>query len=422
MNHTQSLPEPTADTLSHSKKLVNVIRQEIQQSHTQSIPFRRYMEMALYYPTLGYYVAGTHKIGEQGDFVTAPEISPLFSQCIASQCADILLKLNADSDHKNKDALDTLDTLDTLKNSILELGAGSGRMACDMLLSLEQQKALPNRYYILDLSPDLIQRQQQTIQNNAPHLLHLVEWIHQLPQSFNGIIIGNEVVDAMPVDVFTQQGDEVYEHHVIWQDDTLVEQLKLANDTLKQRVTDLSISPSKPYTSEINPNLNAWMNTLSDCLAKGVILLIDYGYTRSEYYHAERNKGTLICHYQHLVNDSPLTYPGLQDITANVDFTAIAEAADNAGLLVSGFTTQAHLLANLSMEHHFAEALAQQKPDHQDHAFRLAQQVKILSLPSEMGERFKAIALSKNMSKNTGENKSDEALLGFLHFDQRYRL
>ncbi|MEH6457290.1 MAG: SAM-dependent methyltransferase [Cocleimonas sp.] len=404
MNHTQSLPEPSTDALTHSEKLVAVIRQEILDSDSNSISFKRYMEMALYQPNLGYYVAGTHKIGQQGDFVTAPEISSLFSQCVANQCADAMQKV----------AL----TLGTNENNcILELGAGSGRMACDILLELEIQNQLPECYYILDLSPDLIQRQQQTLQQHVPHLLERVEWVSSVPENFIGTILGNEVLDAMPVDVFTQHGEDVYEHHVIWQDDKLVEQLKPANKKLKQHVSDLNIRTDTPYTSEINPNINAWLKTLNDSLVKGMILLIDYGYTRSEYYLADRNKGTLICHYQHLVNEAPLKYPGLQDITANVDFTAVAEGADAAGLKVSGFTSQVHFLANTGLESYFMQALEKKPADantkDSEQRYKLAQQVRTLSLPSEMGERFKCIALTKKM---------DGDLIGFKAFDQRFRL
>ncbi len=407
MNHSQSLPEPSPDALSHSEKLVSVIREEIQNSETQSISFRRYMEMALYQPSLGYYVTGNHKIGKQGDFITAPEISPLFSQCVANQCAQILRKVAPLGQSINK-------------GCVLELGAGSGKMASDILLELEQQEQLPERYYILDLSPDLIKRQQQTIQRKAPYLLDKVEWITSLPEKFIGAVIGNEVLDAMPVDVFTQNGNDIFEHHVIWQDGKLIEQLKPANTKLKQQVLDLHLEPDKPYTSEINPNINAWFKSLSDSMEKGLILLIDYGYTRSEYYLPERNKGTLICHYQHLVNEAPLHYPGLQDITANVDFTAVAEAADMNGFDVSGFTSQVHFLSNTAIENYFMKAIEQSSEnnyeDREKKQYQLAQQVRTLSLPSEMGERFKCIALSKDLSTD------DIELLGFKQFDQRFRL
>ena len=390
MKHTQSLPEPSADALQHSQKLIERICEEITKNNG-SITFRRYMEMALYEPALGYYVAGTHKIGAEGDFVTAPEISTLFSKCIANQCADISAQASLQKGQKRG-----MCALTSLNKDILELGAGSGIMATDILLELEKLKQLPNNYYILDLSPDLKQRQQETLEKYAPHLLKHVQWLNQLPKNFNGIIIGNEVLDAMPVDVFTQHNDTVYEHHIIWEDDQLREQLKPANKELHEQVLSLKIpNEATPYTSEINPNLPAWFESISKSLDSGVILLIDYGYTRSDYYLHERNKGTLICHFQHLVNEAPLHYPGLQDITASVDFTAIAEAADDAGLNVSGYTTQASFLANSGLEEYFIDILAK----HPEDQYKLAQQVRTLSLPSEMGERFKCIALSKNFNK-----------------------
>ena len=388
MKHTLSLPEPDADALNHSQKLLARIKQEIS-AQGGAISFRRYMEMALYEPGLGYYVAGTHKIGEQGDFITAPEISPLFSRCIANQCAEVL---------------------GNNKGDILELGAGSGTMACDILLELEKQRQLPDHYFILDLSPDLKQRQYQTLEKQAPQLLEKVTWLTSLPDDFNGIIIGNEVLDAMPVDVFTQQNEQVFEHHVILENDKLLEQLRPASEDLHQQVMSLNIPhDATPYTSEINPNLQGWFESISACLESGVLLLVDYGYPHSEYYLPERNKGTLICHYQHLVNEAPLHYPGLQDITASVDFTAVAEAADKTGMNVAGFTSQAAFLSNAGLEQHFMQAL-DANPDDQ---YKLAQQVRTLSLPSEMGERFKFITLSKNY---------DIPLQGFSELDQRYRL
>ena len=387
MRHSQSLPEPSPNALQYSQKLVSRISDEIRRSN--GISFRRYMEMALYEPGLGYYVAGAHKIGAQGDFITAPEISSLYSRCIANQCVDVIQNTNGD---------------------ILELGAGSGVMACDILLELEKQQALPEHYYILDLSPDLKQRQQQTLQKQAPHLLERVSWLSQLPDQFNGIMLGNEVLDAMPVDVFTQQNDRVFEHHVIVEDGKLLEQLRPANQILHQQVMALNIPHhATPYTSEINPNLQGWFQSITDSLQQGVLLLIDYGYPHSEYYLPERNKGTLICHYQHLVNEAPLYYPGLQDITASVDFTAVAENADKTGLSVAGFTSQAAFLSNAGLEQHFMQALDSNPEDQ----YKLAQQVRTLSLPSEMGERFKFIALTKDY---------DKPLQGFSELDQRYRL
>jgi len=387
-NQSQSLPEPSQDALQHSQKLIAHIHEEID-NNDGSITFRRYMEMALYEPALGYYVTGTYKIGEQGDFITAPEVSPLFSQCIAHQCKEVLQETGG---------------------SILELGAGTGIMASDILLALEDEDSLPEYYYILDVSPDLKKRQKETLKNNAPHLFKHVKWLSQLPDLFKGIILGNEVLDAMPVDVFTQQNDTVFKHHVVWEDGKLCEQLQTAGDGLRDKVLALNIPhEATPYTSEINPNISGWLETLANCLEKGVILLADYGYQRKEYYFEERNKGTLICHYQHLVNEAPLHYPGLQDITASVDFTAVAEAADDAGLDVMGFTSQTNFLTNSGLEALFMKSL-DENPNEQ---YKLAQQVRTLSLPAEMGERFKFIALGRNYEK---------PLRGFSILDQRFRL
>ena len=399
MKHAQSLPEPSTDALEHSNKLIAKIRDDIE-ANGDSVSFKRYMEMALYEPGLGYYVAGTYKIGEHGDFTTAPQISPLFSQCIANQCAEVLKTMNTENPLN-------------VGGCILEFGAGTGIMATEILLELERQNYLPDTYFILDLSPDLQQRQKQTIDSSAPHLIHKVTWLSELPQNFSGIVLANEVLDAMPVDVFTQHEDKVYEHHVIWQDEKLVEQLKPANHAnpaLHDQVLRLGIpKEATPYTSEINSHIEPWLKTLAECLDNGLILLIDYGYPRKEYYLAERNKGTLICHYQHLVNESPLHYPGLQDITASVDFTAIAEAADSCELQVAGFTSQACFLANAGLEDYFKQALAKNPNDQ----YALAQQIRTLTLPAEMGERFKCMGLTKNYPHQ---------LCGFKEFDQRYRL
>lgn len=399
MKYTQSLPEPASDALQHSQNLIDAIHKEIIENNG-AITFRRYMEMALYEPGLGYYVAGTHKIGEQGDFVTAPEISPLFSQCIGKQCSEVIKTLKANTNN----------SLQSNRVDILELGAGTGQMAAEILLSLETIQQLPDTYYILDLSPDLKQRQLKTIKSLAPHLLEHIIWLTDLPVDFSGIILGNEVLDAMPVDIFTLLKEKVFEHHVIWEDEKLVEQLKPARKALEDAVNKLKIPADvTPYTSEINPNIDGWLESLSHCLKRGIILLADYGYPRQEYYLHERNKGTLICHYQHKVNEAPLYYPGLQDITASVDFTSIAEAADKCHLTVAGFTSQASFLANTDLEYFFKEAL-NKAPNKQ---YLLAQQVRLLSLPSEMGERFKFIALSKAYNHK---------VMGFETHDQRYRL
>ena len=398
MHLTDSLPTPSTPALWHSAQLAERIRAKIRQAG-DSIPFQMFMQMALYEPGLGYYVAGLHKIGHGGDFVTAPEISPLFSQCIARQCAQVLASLGGGD-----------------MGDILELGAGSGQMAADILLYLDSIDCLPRRYLILDLSPDLQQRQRATLAQHAGHLLEKVTWLHTLPQvAINGVILGNEVLDAMPVSLFTKTGDdvagvsektgEVVAVHVE------VRQGEFAFCTSHTPVTPPYPATEWPpaYLSEYNPALPDWLVSMSDTLEQGVLLLIDYGYEQADYYRPERSSGTLLCHYQQRVHANPLIWPGLQDITASVDFTAVAAAPETAGFELAGYTTQANFLFNCGLEILFNQALH----DHPERQYSLAQQVRLLSLPAEMGERFKAIALSKRFTP---------ALDGFKLGDQRHRL
>lgn len=383
-----SLPIPEQDAITHSEQLVNLIRQKIEQQGG-SIRFHDYMQMALYEAAFGYYVAGSAKIGEGGDFVTAPEISPLFSYCLANQAAQVLQQVD--------------------NGKILELGAGLGTMAADVLSHLQTINCLPDQYCILDLSPELKARQRQTLQTKVPDLLSKVVWIDQLPSDFNGVILANEVLDAMPIHLFKWHNQQVFEVHVAWNEGLQLCD-RVADASLAQSVRALDLPDMHlPYVSEINPNIPAWVQSIADSIGQGAVLLIDYGYTQKEYYLPERNNGTLLCHYQQHVHDDALLYPGLQDITASVDFTAVAEAADQAGLQVAGFTSQAHFLAQNGLENLFIDLL-QQAPEQQ---FALAQQIRTLSLPAQMGERFKVMGLTKQLE---GE------LQGFVDVDQRFRL
>lgn len=388
MHFTDTLPIPSAEALAHSEQLKTLICEKIQAQGGQ-LSFHDFMQTALYEPKFGYYVAGLRKIGAEGDFVTAPEISSLFSYCIANQCAQVLAELP--------------------NSSILELGAGSGRMAADILLRLEQLDCLPETYFILDLSPDLQVRQRETLESLAPHLLTKVKWLVNLPaHPFQGVILGNEVLDAMPVELFTIKETGIASLYVSLDKNDLVftEQASQHADAIQAFLPpDLVL----PYTSEFNPSLKPWIHSLADCLAAGLLLLIDYGYERADYYHPERRQGTLLCHYQHRVHDNPLIYPGLQDLTASVDFTAVAEASVEAGLELAGYTTQAAFLASSGLEDSFIEAL-NRTPEAR---YQLAQQIRSLSLPSEMGERFKVIALTKRFTT---------PLLGFRLSDRQHRL
>jgi SAM-dependent MidA family methyltransferase len=372
MRFTDTLPTPSAEALAHSGQLAERIRLAIA-DNGGSIPFREFMRMALYEPGLGYYVAGLRKIGKEGDFITAPEISPLFSYCLANQCAQVLTGLGG--------------------GDILELGAGSGIMAADMLQRLEEVGCLPEHYRILDVSPELRDRQRQTLQAKVPHLLDRIEWLDALPANpMRGVIVGNEVLDAMPVELFTLVAGKRVIRHVGVEGN----QFGL-------------VEVGGEYTSEFNPALPGWMSSMADVLEAGVLLLVDYGYEHKDYYHPDRTQGTLICHYQHRVHDNPLLYPGLQDITASVDFTAVADAGLDAGLELAGYTTQSAFLVNSGLEPLFIQAL-QTNPAKQ---YPLAQQVRTLSLPSEMGDRFKVIALCKGFTPE---------LQGFRLGDQRHRL
>jgi SAM-dependent MidA family methyltransferase len=387
------LPVVEEHALRHSKELEKIIRAQIDTEDGQ-ISFAQFMQMALYEPGFGYYSAGSRKLGVGGDFTTAPEISSLFSTCLARQCAEIMSDLD--------------------KAVILELGAGTGVMACDVLLELEKLNALPAYYYILEPSADLQQRQQQLLTERIPELVSLVSWLDSLPeQTIEGIILANEVIDAMPARRFCLENHKVGELVVEWRDNEFNWKTCLANAEFAEKVKAILQQPVSEYpdaySSEINTDLENWMKSLSDCLARGLMLFIDYGYSRHEYYHEQRTQGTLLCHYQHQVHSNPFLYVGLQDITASVDFTAVAEAGFNAGLSIDGFTPQAYFLLGCGIEK-IMEELEYEDVQEQLEASR---QIKLLTLPGEMGERFKVIALGKNI---------EMALSGFSLVDHRRRL
>jgi len=388
-----TLPAPDAEASAHSARLSELIRAEIV-ANDGAISFLEFMELALYAPELGYYRAGARKFGKSGDFVTAPEISPLFSRCVARQCQQVLVQLGS--------------------GDMLELGAGSGIMAADILAELERLDCLPENYYILELSGELRQRQQQTLVQRVPTLAARVTWLDKLPKAgFRGVIVGNEILDALPVERFciTPQGARPL--WVTWRQDRFEWCEGSADDALTAAVaaieTRLDGALPLDFASEYNPRLPAWLASLAERLAAGVILLIDYGYPRREYYHPQRTNGTLLCHYRHRAHADPLIMPGLQDITASVDFTAVAEAGVAAGLTLAGYTSQQYFLFGCGLE----EMLVAVDPGDTVGYAKLMQQVKWLTLPGEMGERFKAIALTRGV---------DGVLCGFDVFDERGRL
>lgn len=370
------LPIPHPDIKALSDNLLSQIIAEIKENH--AISFARYMALALYAPQLGYYRNGLKKFGVHGDFVTAPEISPLFSYCLANQCADILSELHG--------------------GDILELGAGSGVMAADILLALQKKNCLPRYYYILELSGFLKAQQYNTIQKKIPDYVDRVIWLTALPNDpIYGVVLANEVLDAMPVNVFTYQHG-IKECGVTYANNNLTFCiLEKENQALISAIKKYNIAFSENYTSEINLYLPGWIKSISNSVASGALLIVDYGFPRHEYYHPERSFGTLMCHYQHHAHANSLIYPGIQDITSHVDFTAIAEAADENNFDVAGYANQATFLINCG--------LLLEKTHHQ--------QIMRLTSPNEMGELFKVIALTKNIKKN---------LMGFKMMNQLEKL
>ncbi|MFK5986888.1 MAG: SAM-dependent methyltransferase [Pseudomonadota bacterium] len=382
------LAQPDDIAQQHSQQLLEHIIQQIQLSDGK-IDFEQYMQLALYAPGLGYYSAGLHKFGAQGDFVTAPEISPLFAQVLAIQAEVVLEQIKQQTGQAN----------------LLEVGAGSGKMAGDILLELSQRKNLPDYYYILELSADLKQRQQTYLQKTLPDYYNQIIWLDKLPESgFNGLIIANELLDAFPVHLIKLDGEKIYERFVCENEGKLFfkdiesntpEILLMKNkiQTSIEKNVQL-LDKQTAYVTEMNSLANQWIESMAACLDCGAMLLIDYGYPVSEYLHPQRHKGTLMCHYKHLAHDDPFFYPGLQDITAHVNFSDIKNTAVAAKMQVSGYTTQAHFLLSGGL----VELTQHIDINEIDKHSRMAVEIKKLTLPEEMGELFKVIYLTKDIN------------------------
>lgn len=392
---TTDLPTPAADALAFSNALRCRIADEISDAGGW-IGFDRFMDLALYAPGMGYYSGGAHKFGAAGDFVTAPELSPLFAQALASQVQEIL-SLSAPY--------------------VLEVGAGSGRLAADLLQDLERRAALPEQYAILDLSGELRARQRATIEAAVPHLAERVRWLDRLPDRFDGLVLANELLDAMPVHlvVWGTETDEqmILERGVVLDRDG--QTFRWDDRPASRRVRDAALVLADEYElpagylSELGLAARDWTASWGRIIGRGALLLIDYGFPRHEFYHPQRDTGTLMCHYRHRAHTEPFFLPGLQDITAHVDFTAIAEAGFEAGLDVLGYATQANFLLNCGL----TEALARIPTDDHGRYLPQAQAAQKLVSPAEMGDLFKVIALGKGL---------DDALIGFAHNDRRHAL
>ncbi len=376
-----SMPSPSPAEIEHSTRLAAHIAQEIEHAGGW-IPFDRYMQLVLYQPGLGYYAAGARKFGDAatgGDFVTAPEISPLFAQALAEQFAQLFEQTPA---------------------RIVEFGAGSGTLARDLIAALEDRKVAVQGYSIVEVSPDLVDRQRTRLQGRQ------VQWLTAPPTEFEGVMLANEVLDVMPVKIFVKRSNATFERGVVFSNGGFAFDERPAGDELATAV-DAIESEHGPlpdgYASEVNPVAESWMRSSAEWLARGALLVIDYGFPQREYYHPQRLMGTIMCHFRHHAHADPFWFPGLNDLTAHVDFSALAQAAHGAGLDVLGYTSQAHFLLNCGV---LRQLQAQHTPQHSGAVHRLISE-------AEMGELVKVLLVGRGIRG---------PLLGFSHGDRLHSL
>ncbi len=376
MNNSNTLSTVSAEAQQHSDALKEHIKNQIS-SHGGSIRFADYMQSCLYTPGYGYYSAGSQKFGKQGDFTTAPEISHFFGYSIATHLIDVLGQL--------------------AQKQILEFGAGSAQLAVDIMVYLKKNHQLPTVYFILEISADLRQRQQQHIQQNIPELMERFVWLETLPEKFEGVMLANEVCDAMPVNLIKINQNQLLERYVslnnndfIWLDKPITQ------PDLKEQTEEIkSFIPTEHYETEISLSAQQWLRTVAQAIQSGAIFIIDYGYSFNEFYRKERKQGTLCCYFRHQLNDDPFFLPGLQDITAHTEFTTLANIALEQGLEVAGFHEQSDFLiagdiTSIATEYH-NEMISTDW-------LQQSAALKQLLMPGQMGQQFKILSLTKNIN------------------------
>jgi len=369
-----SLPRPDEQSAEHSARVRDYLHKKIADAGGH-ISFAEFMHEALYAPGLGYYTAGSAKFGADGDFVTAPEVSPVFGRVLARQCTEVL----GDIDN----------------GEVLEIGAGSGRLAVDMLSAFDALDTMPKAYRILEVSPDLVRQQQKKLREELPQLVDRVQWLSDLPATFSGVIVANEVLDALPIERFVRRASGVSQLCVTTDDKGFAWLEKEAPERLEAAVlaieADIGQVFPEGYTSEVSMATPAWIADLARCLSLGALFLFDYGVSRREYYAPDRVDGWLRCHYRHHAHSNPLIHPGIQDLTAWVDFSSVAAAACEAELDILGYQSQSQFLMGGGLEiemQGFRDLPTAQQ-------IELSGQIKTLTLPGEMGENFKCMALGR---------------------------
>ena len=366
------LPPPAPDASAHSQRLAEHIANTVV-AEGEWIPFTRYMELALYAPGLGYYAAGARKFGSEGDFVTSPEISPMFAYCFALQAAQVLKAVGGD---------------------VLELGPGSGVFAADLFGKLKELGSLPDRYLLLEVSPDLRERQRSLLAERFPEDIARFTWIDRLPGKIRGIVIANEVLDVVPCSLVHRKDDRYFESGVILTEAGLAfDDQELRDGELKRRAQAAFPPGDYDYLSEVNFAAEALVRTIAATLEAGVAIFVDYGFPEREYYHPQRSMGTMRCHYRHRVHGDPFFMPGLSDITAHVDFSAMARAAEQGGAEVHGFTTQAYFLISCGL----AVLVSAGDPTMTLSRLKGTSAVHRLIAPSEMGELFTVLGFGKGI-------------------------